>query len=290
MARTRSLTKSDAEIEADELVQATHPGFREPLRIAHAWTFKGEAWLPAAIRVLEHFRKEYPTAVQIGAELVLAYLQAGKRDEAERELAELERTFQVDRDEETLCRFGRLHREIGDDWVANEKPTEQQFLAASKEYEIAWDYYDRAFRIPIGDGEVRQGHYPGINRAELYLLRAWVARAKDLKKQLLTQAKEACCGLLARRTKWPNESPEDVIWHLASAAEAELISECWDEAIANYRSAVTHRLAAAFHRDSIGKSVRRLKRPLKELCNLPNATSTAIDEVFAKGLPIAASQ
>ena len=109
--------KAAAEAEAQDVIDAVYPGFQEPLRIAHGWLIKGQERLHAAIRVLEYLRSEYPHALKVRAELVLAYLEAGARNQAEQELGSLEHTFPVDQEEETLCRFGRLRREIGDDWV-----------------------------------------------------------------------------------------------------------------------------------------------------------------------------
>ena len=149
-------------------------------------------WIPAAIRVLEQLRADYPHALKVRAELVLAYLEVGDRDRADKELASLEKTFPVEQDEETLCRFGRLHREVGDDWANATPSTDEHFRMAARAYERAWTHYDRAFNR-------RFGHYPGINRASLFFLRGWATRAPDLRHTLLAQAREAARELLNRR-------------------------------------------------------------------------------------------
>jgi hypothetical protein len=272
MSKSKRL-KTDPQSEAQKVIDAVHPGFQEPLRIAHGWVIEGAEWVPAAIRVLEDLRTKHPHALKVRAELVLAYLQDGRREQAEQELSCVERDFPVDEDEETLCRFGRLRRDVGDDWVKGDDPTDEQFRMADREYELAWRLYDRAFKI-------RKGHYPGMNRASLYLLRAWAARSADIRDTLIRQAKKAAAELLARLDQWPHENPEDDIWHLASAAEGQLLLEKWPVALENYRSAIAHELAGAFHQESIGKQVRRLLRPLGEVGNLPKKTAAQLMTLF----------
>lgn len=275
--------KTKSQIEAQKVIDAVYPGFQEPLRIAHSWVIKGQEWVMAAIQVLKHLQTEYPHALKVRAELVLAYLEAEDRNEAELELASLEREFPVDQEEETLCRFGRLRREIGDDWVKGATLTDEQFRMAAREYELAWHYYDRAFII-----RDRKGHYPGINRAALYLLRAWAARSPEVRAVLVTQAREAAGELLARSDKWPHDNPEDDVWHLASAAEAQLLLGEWFQSTENYRLAKSHKLSGDFHRESIGKGVRRLLRPLREVGNLPEETAADLTALFPAPIPRAA--
>jgi tetratricopeptide (TPR) repeat protein len=269
----RDSTKTDAEGEASDVIDAVYPGFQEPLRIAHNWVTRSREWVPAAIRVLEHLRVEYPHALQVRAELVLAYLEVGARHKAEAELELLERTFPFDQDEEALCRFGRLHRELGDDWVKGATPTDEQFRMAAREYETAWNYYDRAFKI-------RRGHYPGINRASLYFLRGWAARTTDVRDTFVVQSGEAARDLLERRDHWPRDNPEDDIWHLASAAEARLLLGGWAQSIEDYRLAGSHKLAGEFHRECLGKEVRRLLRPLSEGGKMPENVVIALVSLF----------
>ena len=137
------------------------------------------------------------------------------------------------------------------------------------------NYYDRAYKV-----RTLCGHYPGINRASLYLLRGWAARSSDVRATLVEQAREAARDLLKRRDQWPYENPEDDIWHLASAAEARLLLGEWDQAIEDFRLAVAHPRACDFHRESIGKEVRRLLRPLREIGNLPDDMAAALLTIF----------
>jgi hypothetical protein len=170
---------------------------------------------------------------------------------------------------------GREPRSSRDDFVKGDTPKDEEFHLAAREYEAAWRYYDRAFNIPG-----RNGHYPGINRASLYLLRAWAARSPEVRATLLEQAREAARDLLALRDKWPHENPEDDIWHPASAAEARLLLGEWAESVEAFRLAVSHKLAGDFHRESIGKEVRRLQRPLREIGNLPEKTAAELMALF----------
>jgi len=86
--------------------------------------------------------------------------------------------------------------------------------------------------------------------------------------------------LLERRDHWPCDNPEADIWHLASAAEARLLLGGWAQSIEDYRSAGSHKLAGEFHRECLGKEVRRLLRPLSEGSNLPENMVFALLALF----------
>ena len=227
------------------------PAFRNRSNRARLGDRRGP-WIPAAIRVLEQ-SGDYPHALKVRAELVLAYLEVGDRDRADQELASLEKTFPVEQDEETLCRFGRLHREVGDDWA---KATPSDRRAAS------------AWRPALTNG-------PGptmIERSSAVLViipestahrSSFCAAgppAPDLRDTLLAE-RRAARDLLNRREEWPHENPEDDIWHLASAAEARLLLGEWAQSTDDFRSALSHKLAGEFHHECVGKEVRRT-RPL----------------------------
>lgn len=257
---------------AEELIRTPYPGYPEPLKVVKDWIRRGGTALPAAIRVLEHLRQSYPHAIKVAQELVLAYLQHKDRDRAEQLLAELEREF-PHLDEETLCRFGRLHRDVGDAYLPEEPLADTDRLFAARKYEKAWEHYDRAFAI-------RAGHYPGINRAALFFLRAWSAVEEADRRSFIEQAQQAVKELLSRHSAWPMDFTDDNIWHLAAEAEARLLLGHWDDAVKLYRRALEQPNCTAFYRESMGSEVGRLLRALRELLALPDEKAEELQNFF----------
>jgi tetratricopeptide (TPR) repeat protein len=228
--------------------------------------------LPAAIRVLEHLHRSHPHAIKVAQELVLAYLQHRDRDRAQQLLAELEREF-PHLDEETLCRFGRLYRDVGDAYLLDELLADTDRRFAARQYDKSWEHYDRAFAI-------RAGHYPGINRAALFFLRAWSAAAEADRQSFLRRAQQAAEELLSRHSAWPMDLADDNIWHLAAEAEASLLLAHWDHAIKLYRRALEQHNCTAFYRESMGNEVGRLLRALRELLGLPGDKARELQNLF----------
>lgn len=265
--------------EAEKLIQTPYPGYQEPLALVRGWVRQGGAALRAALRVLEHLRRRHPHALKVAQELVLAYLQNGDRGKAEALVDRLRGDFD-DKDEETLCRFGRLQRDLGDARLRGGAITDADRHLAEEEYEKAWQEYNRAFEIDQGQYPMVR-HYPGINRAALFLLRAWTAVDRDRRQSLLEQAREAAANLLARQGQWQRTLRDDVVWFPATEAEALLLLGRWDEAIRAYRRALEVAGAVDFYRESVGGEVARLLSPLRELLRLPEDKAQELQNLFS---------
>lgn len=258
--------------EADRLIHTPFPGYQGPLKEVSSWLRRDRKALPAVIRVLEHLRREHRYSIKVAQELVLAYLLQGARSEAESVLVQLVDEY-PSLDEETHCRLGRLYREIGDDYLKAELLTGSERRFASQQYEKAWLQYDQGFGL-------RGSHYPGINRAALFLLRAWSAVTDSERQAFLEQVRQEAQRLLAEPRSWKPHLPDDNIWLLASRAEAQLLLSQWDEAIKLYRKALAQVNCTSFYRESMGGEVRRLLRPLCELLHLPDDRAEALCALF----------
>lgn len=263
-----SVASIDYPAEIERIKADLYPSFEVPLRAVRPWVRGDDAAAKAAIEVLRHLRGRYPFAIQVGDELVLGLLQVGDVEAARAELRLLEHEFKGQFDEETLCRFGRLHRDFGDTFLS---PPPGDYRRARAAYDAAWDWYYRAYGI-------RRGHYPGINVAALYLLRAWVGDPAQ-RAALVASAVQTAKDLLADRKNWPADLPDDAVWHTATEGDAALLLGDLDATCRRYREA----LALAdqpFYKRSIGKQVHRLRTALAECLDLPADGLDAVEEVF----------
>jgi hypothetical protein len=229
------------------VLRRLYPSFHPQLACARDWLREGGPRKEDALVLLKGLRQRYPHVLAVGGELVLALLEAGQFAEARADLAGLERQF-LNLDEETRCRWGRYYKDAGDRaWREEDLDrAEQNYLEALRQYEL-------------GHG-LRQGHYPGINRATLLLLLAALAwqRQDDRCHSFSQQADRAADELLSQRAQWSRELPDDHIWHPATAAEAYLLKRNWAEATEQYRVALAAEDVLPFHRASMGKQARRI--------------------------------
>ncbi len=259
----------DYDAEADRIIDTPYPSIDRPIQEVHPWIMTGnEQARRAALKVLRHLRSEHSHSIRVCQELVLAILEVEGVPEARDELTRMEKEF-PEADEETLCRFGRVHRILGERAGGNgDLPTARRY------FETAWTYYDRAFAL-------RAGHYPGINRASLYLLRAGVCPDASPRQVLLAQARTAARELLALRDSWPADFADDTIWHTGTAAEANLLLGEYETACKLYRQALDLAGDRTFYRGAMRDQYRRLRPLLVAHCEATTVHLEPIDQLFA---------
>ncbi len=268
---------------AGQLLKRFSIGYDTLLERARRWRIGDDNGLKKeAIELLQGLRQRFPLSLEIGQELVLALLDAGLRDQAERQLGEL-RSLVRNPNEELLSRLGRLFKDDGD-WLNPYLPAELKRRSegegrqanaeqADRSYLLSQNYYDQAY-------QVRRGHYPGINKATLLLLRASLAwalgerqRAGDLRESAAQLARE----LLDQRRHWTSDQPDDpTVWHPATAAEAYLLLGEWHHAGELYRAIPR----SAGHRGTIGKQILRILASLDVLGVKDRGECQSVETIF----------
>jgi len=105
-------TQPNCEVEA--ILKRRYPSFAEPLKTA--WTWNRQATnesVEKAHCLLTGLKERYPCALPIRYELALCLVKSGRREEALAELRQAAKEFAV-LDEDTLCLWGRIHKDQGD--------------------------------------------------------------------------------------------------------------------------------------------------------------------------------
>ena len=241
---------------AEEVLNRVYPGFQWPLEQAVAWLNDGDhEKLQEAIKLLRALRKEYPDAPQIGQRLVLALIEAEDLPAAETELAATEKLF-PNPDEELFSRWGRLFRQRGDTYANDLEVNEANRQTAIHHYRKARDKYADA-------AKVRHGHYPRINVAELSLILAGLDEPH--REDERPRAEETATELLATQDAWRTDVPEDEFWHLATAAQCQMICCRWELAAGLYQQAARHPLCHDRDRTSILGGCQRTKQAFRRL-------------------------
>ena len=209
----------------DQILNTPFLSSHKPLELARSLTRSGnEGDERKAVELLDGLRQRYPHVLAIGQEEVLALEECREPDRAEQLLRSLEKSF-LNLDEEFLCRWGRLFKDHGDQYMplpcSNPRGRAPDMVLAEAFYRKSLAKYDQAYRI-------RFGHYPGINKATLLLLLG------TLKTQQTGQAlgSSPLQGLLrirgtGRRTSrgtgaWIDQVDDETVWHPATAGEARL--------------------------------------------------------------------
>jgi tetratricopeptide (TPR) repeat protein len=257
---------------ADEVLAVPCPGYQSYLDVARQWLHSGERERKGqAVRLLEGLRRRYPNAPQVAQTLVLALIETGHPEEAEKVLREAEKEF-ASPDEESLSRFGRLFRDKGDEYGGPPDGPPNTELALWQ-YERALEKYQEAARV-------RNGHFPLICVAELHLILAsWDPARRPARFE---QAQAVARDLLARRP-WPAFLPDDNVWHLATEAQA-----CWllgdpHRARALYREAVEQGNCQPFHVASMRRGAERTLRAFQRMGRLGvSAPLENLDEIFCR--------
>jgi tetratricopeptide (TPR) repeat protein len=247
---------SVSEMSPDEILAYPFPDYSWPLAFGISWRRTQEAsMLESAIELFEKCRVRYPHAPEFGMELALAYLERGKKgDDVKAELT-LRNNEGEDgpSDEETLCRYGRLYKDRGDNRLNAGLPNEAAAL-----YELACRWYEKACNV-------RQGQYPGINRATLLLVRASLCDNEMERARLADESADLAAQLISRQEHWPRDYDDDNVWHPATAAESHFLRQEWPLAYRNYLDALQQRNCQAFHRNSMYKQAKRIQSAFEQL-------------------------
>jgi tetratricopeptide (TPR) repeat protein len=256
----------------EEVLGRPWPSYHRPLAIAGEWLRSGQR-RGDAIRLLKWLRQQYAHVLAVGNELVLALLEDGRYAEALAELDRLKGQFRKV-DEETHSRWGRVYKQEGDRaWK------EGDLVTAERRYREALEQYAEGYRM-------RQGHYPGINQATVWLLLAAVVRERGDTEGSLTyqrQSERIADDVLARRPHWTHDLPDDNIWHVATAGEAHLLKHDWARAAREYGLALRESNVQPFHRQTIGRQARRIIDAWARLDVRPEPPFDDVDRLFAVG-------
>jgi Tetratricopeptide Repeats-Sensor len=247
-----------ATIPIDQILKTPFPSYHKPLELARSLTRSGnQDDQQRAIELLEGLRKRYPHVLAIGQELVLALEESHDPDRAEQTLKTLEKSF-LNLDEEFLCRWGRLFKDRDDEFTPlpwsrpGARPPDP--VLAEAFYRKSLAKYEQAYRI-------RFGHYPGINTATLLLILGSLAPPPpdSLPRPELQESAALAGKLLAERSKWPADQPDDLtVWHPATAGEAHLLRREWAEAAYQYREALQSKKVTPHARESMRRQVERI--------------------------------
>jgi tetratricopeptide (TPR) repeat protein len=258
---------SQATFSVDQVLRTPFPSFHKPLELARTLNRSGEdAQRLTALRLLDGLRKQYPHVLAVGQEFVLALIESGEPDRAELALKSLEHTF-ANLDEETLCRWGRLFKDRGDDYLELPGAVSNRFAPnrdrAQEFYRRSLDKYDQAF-------EIRSGPYPGINKATLLLilgsLKAQQTGLAPGSIKEFFESEELARKLLECQASWNVDHPDDeTIWHSATAGEAQLLLREWTQAAVLYREALNARNINQHARESMLRQVERILAAFRSL-------------------------
>ena len=250
---------SQATFSVQQILETPFPSYHTPLELARALNRSGdEAKRTKALALLEGLSLRYPHVLAVGQELILALIESGEHERSELALRALEITF-GNLDDESLCRWGRLFKDRGDDYLELPGAVSNRFAPnrdrALELYRKSLEKYGEAYGI-------RSGHYPGINKATLLLIvgslkAQQTGHAPRSVKELL-ESEELARKLLASRASWKRDHDDETIWHPATAGEAYLLRQDWAQAAALYREALNGRHINHHARESMRRQVERI--------------------------------
>lgn len=237
-----------------------YPSYRVPLAHAHrAWKGRRSAHsLEQALALMETTSRLFEHAVPLHLEHVLLLAEAGRYREALRMLGPLEDICMVFRDEETLCRVGRMCKELADRALEEDpRPFRELAMHTAQQWYLAGlKRYREAFTI-------RGHYYPGINAATLARL---VGNAEE-SQALAQQVVDHCRGL-----DLSSMHVEDCFWVLATQAEANLLLGRQEDAAKVYHQALS--MLSPSHRGMAQSAYN-------QVCRLRWALGAAVDPCVA---------
>ena len=256
-------------LSVDQILNTPFLSYHKPLELARSLTRSGnEGDERKAVELLDGLRQRYPHVLAIGQEEVLALEECREPDRAEQLLRSLEKSF-LNLDEEFLCRWGRLFKDHGDQYMplpcSNPRGRAPDMVLAEAFYRKSLAKYDQAYRI-------RFGHYPGINKATLLLILGSLHPAPpgSLPRQQLDESVALAGGLLSNRMNWASDQPDDpTVWHPATAGEAHLLCQEWAEAANRYREALQGKNLTPLARESMRRQVERILMCFRKLAVVP---------------------
>ena len=264
---------------AADILKLDFVSYHTPLDKARLWTRSGDPQQKEqACLLLEGLHHKYSHALEIGQEWVLALLECGREDEAKRVLERIE-PLHRNPNEEILCRWGRLYKDQGDRYVpaigvADEKQTDDPIMA-ERYYRLALTRYDAAYKI-------RNGHYPGINKATLLLIVGTLGPGPFGTQQSKDRQDSAALAqdLLARRRNWPHDLPDDDIWHPATEAEAHLLLQHWEESARLYHIAQAQPNFHPQNQESMRRQVQRILHCFRKIGITNVGPFSDLDAIF----------
>ncbi len=246
---------------AQSVLKTRFISYATPLALARRWSQSGDPpERKEALVLLEGLFTRFPHSIEIGQQLALSQIEAGKESEAMGVLAKLQLLCR-NKNEEVLSRCGRVYRDRGDHFVAYpvyHGPPEitiggpkDEPVEARRCYLLALQEYNEAYKV-------RGGHYPGVNVATLHLIIAALEANDAAKASSLEKSKDLAQKLLKNKAAWPHELADDPVWHAASEGEIYLLLREWQKAYDCYRTAQAHKECKPFHRTSMLKQVIRI--------------------------------
>ena len=281
--------------KADEVPVELDPDGAMSMTIARDWIYSDNKTLQReAVKLLDRLMKEFPTEPGVRPLLILALIEVNELARAGAILPTTGRSAKAGigassdegsgggTTEETLCRAGRIFRERAESVISKSPDDSGSKKLALELFRVGCQYYEQAFRV-------RSGHYPLINLAELYLIKA-ALESGTLRSKYIEKCFELATSLLEGRAKWPVDLEDDDIWHAATEAHANILLGHWDNAYALLKSAKSSRNWKPFHGTSIGKGLQRtisafmlLNMPVDQRFENPEALLGA-DKKLAKSI------
>lgn len=266
--------------EAGPLAEQPHPSYQRPLQVARAWN-RQPAKHEAASQLLEAFVQRYPAALHVHYEWAFNAISRSDRTLALARLHTIEERFGQALDEDTLSLSGRIHKELGDQHLAealamSNTPNLQQieFEEADGAYEQAVTRYEMAYAV-------KQGSFPAINVATLNFMRAGLNHRlghTDVARTLRQESQQVATAILGRRLQ--PVLPDDAIWVRATKAEAALLMGDWPVASQRYRSALGYTTPGSSAVGSMGRQIRRIAVIYRLLGEpIPNDAFAAVPEL-----------
>lgn len=196
-----------------------------PLNWAHRlWS---EHRYAEACQLLEQACQRFPAAVTLNAEYALCLAAAGRLDEAMRQVDQLRPLCPVFGDDETLCRLGRIFKDLGDQAWRND-PDQPGHASFVEQRHGGWQLYRSALKLYREAFEIRHDYFPGINAATLAALLGEREEAARLAETVLKTCHETDV-----------EHPAERFWVYATEGEASLLVGRASEATQFYRNALS---------------------------------------------------
>ncbi len=186
------------------------PSYRIVLAAAHRKLNAGK--LNEALKLIQEGHDDFPLAIPLRTELALILAERSDLNEAISVLEPLRRLCWVFGDFETLTRFGRAFKNLGDlAWEGLGVPG-----PAPPKGSVPWQYYSEAFQLYNDAFQISGGSYfPGVNAATLALLLGELPTCKELAGKVVAACQAARL----------NADREELYWIFVSEGEAALVSD-----------------------------------------------------------------
>ncbi len=253
---------SENALSVEVFLKVPSPSYHPLLAYAKDRNRRGPDQYEWSRGALQGLVNRFPYSKEVLQEYVLALLEQGDAVDAEAALKQLQLKF-GDRNEESLCRWGRLFKDEGDKfaglpWYLKDKRN-RDLNKSITFYERALKSYEAAYRI-------REGHYPGINVAALLLILGGMLTETGADgKGRRDESRRFATDLLGTREKWPLDYGDEDrdLWHPATAGEAYLVLEKSEDAAREYGTVLKSPKLNWHARQSMYRQVVRVCGALK---------------------------